>query len=152
MWPSTMNYFHCGGSINSGKIFNASRPSDVYMSQYAWPSLFQMSWRLFDAKPYCYLDPWKLSQVKFESIYSNFHSCKSFWKCLQNGSHSLGGCVLMKWSTKLISIVNIISLIRILASDSNVHYSQYIMIWMPLSTYPTVLFSPLYGWCLDRMY
>ena len=75
---------------------NSSPPSAAYMHQWTESTWVQvMACRLFSAKPlpepilpYCQLDPWKQTPVKFESKYKTFHSWKCTWKChLGNGGH-----------------------------------------------------------------
>ena len=63
-------------------------PSAAYMRQWNGSSLVQvMACRLFGAKPlpepmlpYCLLNSWEQTPVKFKSEFYNFHSRKFIWK------------------------------------------------------------------------
>ena len=82
--------------IKKGLRFNSSPPGVAYMRQWTLSTLVQvMARHLFGAKPlpepmlpYCQLDPWEQTSVKFESRYNTFHSWKCTWKCrLRKGGH-----------------------------------------------------------------
>ena len=69
-------------------LFNLSTPSARYLQWWTGSALVQaIACRLSGAKPFpelmlpfCHLDPWEQTSVKFESKWKTFHS----WKCLRS--------------------------------------------------------------------
>ena len=69
-------------------LFNSSTPSARYLQWWTGSALVQaIACRLSGAKPFpelmlpfCHLDPWEQTSVKFESKWKTFHS----WKCLRS--------------------------------------------------------------------
>ena len=81
-------------------IVNSSPPCATFMCWWTGPALFQvMACCLSGAKPlpesmlpYCQLDHWEQTSVKFKLKWKNFHSSKFVWKCcLRNGGHFVQG-------------------------------------------------------------
>ena len=57
--------------------------------------------------PYCQLDPWEQTSVKFELKLKTCHSSKCIWNChLRNGGHFVQGWVKLLLSTLPFGIVS----------------------------------------------
>ena len=86
---------HVSLHSHNRKDINSSPHSAAYMRQWIGSALVQiMACRLFGAKPlskpmlcYSQLYPFEQIKVKFETIYTAFHSWKCIWKCRQRNGH-----------------------------------------------------------------